>query len=195
MFNIILHIIFFSISFYYIYINGTDYDKPFYKSVNEMHRYFYKKRKGINKDIKSYEKTVHKEEDREQYLKHRKARCEKCHEKTNVKHRKKCLKENNCSHYDKENFSNIEHLTEKDKTRKSFHNQTIFIEFKIIGIMFLCTILASNQHYGIGPDKSVSIKTIFNGFTGGIENLMFLVYIIVLLMFLYGEMKKLYGED
>jgi hypothetical protein len=200
MFNILLHALFVAIVFYYIYINGTDYDRPFYQSANELHYFFYKRTKDVKKDIKKYEKEQHKAEDKTQYISHRKARCAKCAEKTNVRHRKKCRKKNNCDYYETiDNFSNMEHFlnynTNYDKDlddRKMFHGKTIFIEFKIIFLMFICIIFASHQHYGVGGE--FSIKNVFRGFTGGIENIMFLTYIIVLLVFLYEEMNALYHK-
>ena len=60
--------------------------------------------------------------------------------------------------------------------------------------MILCTLLASHQHYGIGEGE-LNISTLFRGFRGGIENLMFLGYLIILLVFLYGELKELYGDN
>ena len=36
MFNVILHILFIMIVFYYVYINNTDYDRHFYQTVNDI---------------------------------------------------------------------------------------------------------------------------------------------------------------
>jgi hypothetical protein len=199
MFNIILHALFVCIVFYYIYINGTDYDRPFYQTANQIHYFFYKKTKKARKDIRKYEKREHKAEDKAQFVKHRQTLCGKCDEKLNKKHRHRCRQKYNCNKYEKmDNFSNIEHLTnyntnydeDLDKNRKMFHNKTIFIEFKIIFLMFMCIIYASHQHYGVGGE--FSFKNILKDFTGGIENLIYLVYIGVLLFFLYKELNKLY---
>ena len=59
--------------------------------------------------------------------------------------------------------------------------------------MIICTLLASHQHYGV--EGKLNFQTLFKGFRGGIENLMFLVYLTILLGFLYGELKELYGDN
>ena len=191
MLNVILHGFFIMFVFYYVYINGTDYDRPFYQSVNEIHYYFYKKTKDTKKDIKKYEKDFDKSEKKRDRINKRKARCELCEEKTSSKKRKKCRKDNDCDHIDTiENFSN----DGDDDNSKPIHSKHLFIEIKIVILMILCTLLASHQHYGMEKGE-LNIRTLFRGFRGGIENLMFLGYLIILLVFLYGELKELYGDN
>ena len=181
MFNILLHALFVIIVIYYIYINGTDYDRPFYQSANEIYYFFYKRTK----------KTKQHDKDKSKHTRAMEKRCARCEDISNDILKKRCRDKHNCDYYETiENFSN--NGTDSDK--KMFNDKTLFIEFKIIFLMFVCIIFASHQHYGLGGDE-FSTKNIFKGFTGGIENLMFMAYIIVLLYFLYGEMNTLYSKN
>jgi hypothetical protein len=200
MLNIFLHITVICIIFYYVYINGTDYDRPLYQSANEIHYYFYKKTADSKQSIKDYENNYNKSEKQHDEINKIKAICEMCDEKTGSD-KTQCRENNKCDHYETiENFANKEDFlnynTNYDKdvnTEKTFNSKTIFIEFKIIFLMVICILLASHQHYGIGGN--FSIQNLFKDFTGGVENLIFLCYLIALLVFLYSELKTLYGDN
>jgi len=183
MFNIFLHALFIIIVLYYIYINDTDYDRPIYQSVNEINYFFYKKTKN----------TKQHDKDKSKHTRAMKERCARCEEIPNNILKKNCRDKHNCDYYETiENFSNNDSgIAYSDK--KTFNDKNVFIEFKILFLMFICIIFASHQHYGLGGDE-LSISNIFSGFTGGIENIIFLGYIIVLLYFLYGEMNTLYSK-
>lgn len=201
MFNILLHFIFIIIVFYYVFIYNTKYDKSFYHTANEMKYFIYKRTAKTNKGISSYEDKFHKNETRKRKIKKMKKQCEKCEEITDLIDRRRCRELHNCDYYETvEDFSNIEHNVNYnpdydeylDEESRTFHDKTIFREFKIMLIMILCLILGSHQRYGVGGE--LSFHKILKTFSGGIENVIFLIYISVLLVMLYFEMNDLYSK-
>jgi len=79
-----------------------------------------------------------------------------------------------------------------DDDNQSFETKKVFIEFKIMILMILCILLGSQQHYGFTGEFSVS--NIFSSFSGGIQNIMFLLYIVVLLVLMFVEFSNLYNN-
>jgi hypothetical protein len=57
-------------------------------------------------------------------------------------------------------------------------------------MMIMCVIYASQQHYG--RSGGFTLSNVFNAFTGGIENVIYLSSIVMFLVFIYLEMDKLY---
>ena len=192
MINIFLHIINILVVLYYAFINNTDYDKPLYLSINELHTYFYKKTSHTRNLIKDYERKSHREEDRKEHINKKKENCEKCNDLHTSRDRRICKDRNNCAHFNNiETFANtIETFDNKKKDLDVINNESIFIELKIIFMMIMCVIYASQQHYG--RSGGFTLSNVFNAFTGGIENVIYLSAIVMFLVFIYLEMDKLY---
>ena len=193
MINIFLHIIFIFVVIYYAFINNTDYDRSLYLSTNELHNYFYRKTSGTQNLIKDSERKFHREEDRKEHIEKKKENCYKCNDLHTSRDRRICKDRNNCAY-----FNNIETFTNNIETFDNnndndlyvINNESIFIELKILFMMIMCLIFASQQHYG--RSGGFTLSSVFNAFTGGIENVIFLIYIGILLVFIYLEMDKLY---
>ena len=190
MINIALHIIFVLVVLYYVFINNTDYDRSLYQSTNDIHKYLYKKQISNKRYIKYNEKQNNKEEDRLEHIQKKKEACDKCEDLHTSRNRRTCRDRENCAYLKTiETFTNQDNSSSDKSVNKT---QDIFIELKIIFMMIICIVYASQQHYG--RSGGISLYNIFNVFTGGLENVIFLLYICVLLIFIYIELEKLYGN-
>lgn len=192
--NIILHIIFILVVLYYILIYNTGYDEYFYRSINELKYELYKNNKKIHKDIKKYQKRIHREEDRKEHITHMQGICDRCENKVSPHKRKLCRTINNCRHWNKlEGFANYGNYNKNIADESKFiHNKTLFREIKIILLMVLIFLYASQQSYDFTGDFTIS--KLISLFKGGIENTIYLGYICGLLGLLYIEMSDLYNK-
>ena len=123
--------------------------------------------------------------------------CEKCEDKTSQKRRNFCKKRNNCKHWNTlEGFRNYGNYNKDLADEGKFlNNKTLFTQVKIILIMLLITIYSSHQHYNI---KDFSLEKIskldFNILKPEINNLIYLIYTLLLFGVLYTELTNLYDK-